>query len=400
MNGRVSCGGLRTARSSSTARAEQSPRWRPHRTHSTNRAAVAAASSSPPGSPPGQGSSAPGSRAPVRATAAIHPAGTPAHQASHSAAGIHSGATASVAKPSTVAGPAASSASRLHGTATRLTRAVSTTTTGAHTAWAAAAAPTASANLGRIPRRCSASLHRGPRVSRAPVASTDSRKPMLRDSQGSYSNSSRTAAARAGSSDLRRPVARASRVTAPQAAARSTLGSGRHTTTKPDVSAAPHRAVARSDSPNRGASPPRSARCAAAGGPMSRNSTTVRFDPDTASRCSRSVALKASCRSVGTREVSPTTRPGSSALASGPSPSVASRRPARSDPATRCATSGRPVTRGGASPARRSSATARSPSRPGASRPTASTRVEGSSRAQPWCPARTRTGVSTLVRVP
>ncbi len=138
---------------------------------------MAAASSSPPVSPPGQASSAPGSRAPALATAAIHPAGTPAHQASPRAASIHTGAAASAAKPSTVAGPAASSASRLHGTATRLTRAESTATTGAHTAWAAAAAPSASANLGRIPRRRRAALHRGARVSSAPVARTDSRNP-------------------------------------------------------------------------------------------------------------------------------------------------------------------------------------------------------------------------------
>lgn len=189
-------------------------------------------------------------------------------------------------------------------------------------------------------------------------------------------------------------------MTAPQAAARSTLGSGRHTTTNASVRAAPHRAVARSESPSRGASPRRSACCARAGGPMSRNSTTVRLDPDTASRCSRSVALNASCRSGGTRDVSPTTSPGSRALASGASPSVASRSPARSRPANRCAASGPPVTAGGVSPAGRSRATARSPPRAGASRATTTTRVEGSSRAHPGCPASSRTGVSTRVRAP
>lgn len=200
--------------------------------------------------------------------------------------------------------------------------------------------------------------------------------------------------------DLRRPVAMASRVTAPQAAARSTLGSGRHTTTNASVRAAPHRAVARSERPSRGASPRRSACCARPGGPMSRNSTTVRFDPETASRWSRSVALNASCRSGGTREVSPTTSPGNRARASGASPSVASRSPARSRPASRWAESGPPVTPGGVSPVGRSSATARSPSRAGASRATTATRVEGSSRAHPACPASTRTGVSARVLAP
>lgn len=192
----------------------------------------------------------------------------------------------------------------------------------------------------------------------------------------------------------------ASRVTAPQAAARSTLGSGRQTTTNARVRAAPHRAVARSESPRRGARPPRSARCARAGAPMSRKSTTVRLDPETASRCSRSVARNASFRSGSTREVSPTTRPGSRALASGASPSVTSRSPARSRPAILCSASGPPVTRGGVSAAGRSRATARSPARAGPSRATTSTRVEGCSRAHPGCPARTRTGVETRVRAP
>ncbi|KOY57336.1 hypothetical protein ADK59_13840 [Streptomyces sp. XY332] len=195
-------------------------------------------------------------------------------------------------------------------------------------------------------------------------------------------------------------MAMASRVIVPQAAARSTLGSGRHTTTNASVSAVPHRAVARRDSPRRGASPPRSARCAAAAGPMSRNSTTVRLDPDTASRCSRSVERNAASRSGGTREVSPTTSPGSRALASGASPSVASRSPARSLAASRWTVPGPPVTRGGVSPAGRSSATARSPPRPGASRATTETRAEGCSRAHCGCPASTRTGVSTRVCFP
>ncbi len=133
---------------------------------------------------------------------------------------------------------------------------------------------------------------------------------------------------------------------------------------------------------------------------MSRNSTTVRFDPETASRWSRSVARKASCRSGGTLEVSPTTSPGSRARASGASPSVAPRSPARSRPASRWAVSGPPVTAGGMSPDGRSSATARSPPRAGASRATTATRVEGRSRAHPACPASTRTGVSTRVLAP
>lgn len=58
------------------------------------------------------------------------------------------------------------------------------------------------------------------------------------------------------------------------------------------------------------------------------------------------------------------------------------------------------VTRGGVSPAGRSSATARSPPRAGASRATTTTRVDGCSRAHCACPASTRTGVSTRVLAP
>jgi hypothetical protein len=93
------------------------------------------------------------------------------------ATGIATGAVASAAKPSTVAGATAISASRLHGTATRLTRADSTATTGAHSACAAAAAASASASRGGTRCRRSVSLQRGASVSRAPVASTESRKP-------------------------------------------------------------------------------------------------------------------------------------------------------------------------------------------------------------------------------
>lgn len=133
---------------------------------------------------------------------------------------------------------------------------------------------------------------------------------------------------------------------------------------------------------------------------MSSISTTVRLDPETANRCSRSVALKAAWRSSGTLEVSPTTSPGSRALASAGSPSVASRSPARRCPAIRWTAVGPPVTRGGVSAPGRSRATARSLPRAGASAATTSTRVEGWSRAHPGCPARTRTGVSTRVRAP
>lgn len=139
--------------------------------------AVTTASSSAPGRLAGQSTPPPGSAAPVRAMSAIHRAGQLAHHASPLATGSTTGAVASVANPSTVAGATANSASRLHGTATRLTRADRTATTGAHRACAAPAAASASARRGGIRRLWSAALHRGASVSRAPVASTESRKP-------------------------------------------------------------------------------------------------------------------------------------------------------------------------------------------------------------------------------
>lgn len=61
----------------------------------------------------------------------------------------------------------------------------------------------------------------------------------------------------------------------------------------------------------------------------------VRLLPETARVCARSVSLKASSSSGVIREVSPTTSPGSNALASSGSPSVAARSPARNRPANR-----------------------------------------------------------------
>ncbi len=132
------------------------------------------------------------------------------------------------------------------------------------------------------------------------------------------------------------------------------------------------KAVVRSDRPRRGASPRRSARRARCGGPISSARTRVRLLPETASRWVRSVARKASARSGGTREVSPTTKPGSSARASGRSPSVASRMCIRD--------SGGPVRTGGASPStRRTAATWSLADSGGAVRATTRMRVDGSS---------------------
>ncbi len=189
--------------------------------------------------------------------------------------------------------------------------------------------------------------------------------------------------ASAGSSDLRRPVARASRATAPQTAARSTLGSGRLTTTNPSVSAPASSAVPRSESPRRGARPRRSARWARPGGPISSASRMVRLLPETASVCVRSVSLNASSRTGVIREVSPTTSPGRSARASSGRSSVASRSPALSRPASRCGPLGPATIRGPGRPRTRSTAAVGSaPVSAGASRPPTRNRVEGNKPSQ------------------
>lgn len=109
----------------------------------------------------------------------------------------------------------------------------------------------------------------------------------------------------------------------------------------------------------------------------------MKLPPLTASRCVRSVALNASSSSGVTREVSPTTSPGSSARASASSPSVACRRPSRNRPANRCGSDGCPTTSGGPLPRTRSTAAIRSPpDSAGASRAATRNRVDGSSDSQ------------------
>ncbi|CAM5250458.1 hypothetical protein SHIRM173S_00538 [Streptomyces hirsutus] len=89
----------------------------------------------------------------------------------------------------------------------------------------------------------------------------------------------------------------------------------------------------------------------------------MKLAPETARVCVRSVSLNASSSSGVTREVSPTTSPGSRARASADSPSVAARSPARSRPASRCGADGSPTVPGPSAPLTRSAAANRSPPR-------------------------------------
>ncbi|CAM5359524.1 hypothetical protein SDIAM103S_01712 [Streptomyces diastaticus subsp. diastaticus] len=128
----------------------------------------------------------------------------------------------------------------------------------------------------------------------------------------------------------------------------------------------------------------------------------VRLEPLTAMRWVRSVARNASRRSSGTRPVSPTTRAGNRARASGSRPSEAARRPARSFPANRWRRLGPPVTSGGpARVGRRTAAFGPPASSGGTSRPASRRRVVGNSSRHRSPSARSGTGTisSTGVRV-
>src|ERR671929_1751245 len=87
------------------------------------------------------------------------------------------------------------------------------------------------------PRRRSASDQPGASNTSAPVASTDNANPGSPPSAGSTDSRTSTAAHSAGTADRWRPSTNASRATDPITAARSTLGDGRHNTTKPTSTA-------------------------------------------------------------------------------------------------------------------------------------------------------------------
>ena len=124
-------------------------------------------------------------------------------------------------------------------------------------------------------------------------------------------------------------VLRPSSPTAPIAAARTTLGSGRTRTTNREQRARP-RVAGASDV----------ARPAAPASPSAAASTIATLLPLTADRCVIPVTSMASSRSWGVREVSPMTSPGSSPRASVGSPSVASANRSRTTSAARATQSG------------------------------------------------------------
>jgi hypothetical protein len=106
-------------------------------------------------------------------------------------------------------------------------------TSGAVARPAAALTASASARTGQQPWVRSRRDQPGASSTIAAVAAADRANPASRASPGSRSSSTQTAAASAGRAARGRPVASANSVTAPMAAARTTLGDGPASTTKP-----------------------------------------------------------------------------------------------------------------------------------------------------------------------
>src|SRR5699024_10702670 len=107
--------------------------------------------------------------------------------------------------------------------------------TGTTATCAAAATATASATGRGAPHRCSRSAQVGAITTRAAVAATDITKPGAVAQAGRTISRPSTAAASAGRAWRRRPDTSAYTAINPISAARSTLGAGRTTITKPTV---------------------------------------------------------------------------------------------------------------------------------------------------------------------
>lgn len=148
------------------------------------------------------------------------------------------------------------------------------------------------------------------------VAATDSAKPGSVASAGSTSSSTQIAAHSAGTAARGRPEASATSVTAPMAAARTTLGLGRASTTNPTRTTAATSACTRRSTARRRRGRRTPAR------------TIATFAPDTAVRCASPADRKSSSSTGSMVVVSPTTSPGSSPAAAGSSTRCAESRSA------------------------------------------------------------------------
>ena len=185
-----------------------------------------------------QSTAAVGTSAPQRATAMIQPADHAAGAATATPSGLHSRPSSPPESPSTVAGATAGAASRLAPTATRLTWPEIAATTGVQATWAASGTDTASATQRGV-HRISASRQTGASRRIPAVASADSANPAVTASRGQTSSRPSTATPRPRTPRERplRPIPTSA--TAPIAAARTTLGSARAVSTKPQMPSTP-----------------------------------------------------------------------------------------------------------------------------------------------------------------
>ena len=382
--GRSTRVGTRTSRRPTTT-ARSSGRTRRERASSTTTTTTAASSPAPAG-PPGHGTTAPGTAAARSATVTSQPTAGPASQAHPCAAGIATGDSTAASTPSTVAGATAGAATRFATTVTRLTLPLRPASSGAVARQAAAGTASISATPGGTPRCRIRATHPGTTSTSAAVASTDRPNPGSAASAGSAISSPSTVAASAGTAVRSRPSARASSTMAPIAAARSTLGDGRASTTKPRSAAALSAAATRGSARSRRRSP------------STAPATIARLLPETAVRWLSPAARKSSRSSAGRLRVSPTASPGSRAAGASGRTAAALRRPSRSVPAAVCHQGARPTSRG--PPRTLSTATVRSLRVAGASRPSAVTGCPGSSSDQPSAGAISRTRPPPVHRPP
>ncbi|CNV98174.1 Uncharacterised protein [Mycobacterium tuberculosis] len=198
--------------------------------------------------------------------------------------------------PSTVIGAITAATARLATTATRLTRPEMAATSGAVTSCAAAATARASASTFGHPRSTKRRDQTGAMTTSAPVAATDSAKPMSTARWGAAASKTSTLPDKAGIACRRRADSIPTRAMAPITAARNTLAVGCTRMTNATNATAAHTTAAR--------------------GPINRAETSaaahtiVTLAPETAVKCVRPAARNSRLVKAVTVEVSPRTRAG------------------------------------------------------------------------------------------
>ncbi|GAB3561676.1 hypothetical protein GCM10027344_16770 [Spelaeicoccus albus] len=287
--------------------------------HNTHPTTVTATSTTAPGKPAGHGTVAAGIPSKNLATPAIQSVPQPAHHATNLAAGIHTAAATIATTPRIVAAGTAGAANKFAGTAYNDKRGRNNTITGAQNACAAAGTATANAKNRGITAD-NAAAHGRTQINNPAHANTDNANPKSRPNHGSATSSTTTAKLNAGNPRPPRPDNNPNNATHAITADLSTLGSGPTTSTYPtNTTPAPtncnHRTTP-TNTPTTNTAPERIAK----------------FEPDTATRCVRPVSFIDAPSESGTRDVSPSTSPGSKPAESGAKPDDACLSPVRRSP--------------------------------------------------------------------